>query len=70
MVSKMYTVTARTARGSLQHVGMMSDSGGVAPESHLLIANVLGNNGRGPNSIIVAGIDWAVAAGNERGALG
>lgn len=34
---------------------------GVAPGADLLVAKVLGNNGKGPVSGILAGMDWAVA---------
>jgi subtilisin family serine protease len=36
---------------------------GIAPDAKLLNGKVLGDNGTGPTSVIIAGMEWAVAAG-------
>lgn len=38
---------------------------GIAPDADLLAVKVLGSDGEGPNSIILAGIDWAVSHGAD-----
>lgn len=57
------THTASTVGGS----GAASDGAkkGVAPETSLLIGKVLGDNGGGYDSGIIAGMEWAVAQGAD-----
>ena len=57
------THTASTVGGS----GAASDGAkkGVAPETQLLIGKVLGDNGGGSDSMIIGGMEWAVAQGAD-----
>ena len=57
------THTASTVGGS----GAASDGAkkGVAPETQLLIGKVLSDNGGGSDSMIIAGMEWAVAQGAD-----
>ena len=57
------THTASTVGGS----GAASNGAkkGVAPETQLLIGKVLGDNGGGSDSMIIGGMEWAVAQGAD-----
>ncbi len=57
------THTASTVGGSGAASGGAKK--GVAPETQLLIGKVLGDNGGGSDSMIIGGMEWAVAQGAD-----